>query len=94
MKRALSCILAIAGWYLLYPPVNHDGSPYAQAPLARWEIDSSYGTAVDCNEAHHSDLSAMRSGESDSDSRDDAYNAFLETRSGRCVRSDDTRVAE
>jgi hypothetical protein len=92
MKHAVA-FFAIAGWYLLYPPVNHNGSPNSQASLSRWEIDSSYGTAADCTAAHHSDLSAMRSVKS-SGSDEDAENALLQTRAGRCIRTDDPRLAD
>jgi hypothetical protein len=93
MKRSLACIIAIAGWYLLYPPVNHNGSPDSQASLSKWEIDSSYGMVVDCTSAHRSDLSAMRGGNGNPGNSEDAENAFLQTRAGRCVRSDDPRLA-
>jgi hypothetical protein len=35
MKRALACILAIAGWYLLYPPAHHKGNPDSSTAPSR-----------------------------------------------------------
>jgi hypothetical protein len=94
MKRELACtLLAIAGWYLIYPPVTDRGLPNCQASLSRWEIDGSYGTAVDCDAAYHSDLSSMGLDANRADS-EDAHNAFLQTRAGRCIASDDPRLAE
>jgi hypothetical protein len=43
MNRSL-CILAIAGWYLLYPPATHKGNPESYTTLSQWNIDGSYGT--------------------------------------------------
>jgi hypothetical protein len=94
MKHGFACILAIAGWYLLYPPVNHNGFPDLQASISKWETDSSYATAVDCTTAHRGDLSAVRSGKVNPADSEDAHNAFLQTRAGRCVRSDDPRLAD
>jgi hypothetical protein len=60
MKHKLACIIAIAGWYLLYPPAAQKGSPDSYAALSRWHIDDSYGSATDCREAHQSDLNALQ----------------------------------
>ena len=85
MKPSLACILAIAGWYLLYPPATHKGNPDSYTALSQWNIDGSYGTAADCHEAHHSDLNALQGLEQSS--RD-----FLQTQAGRCVAADDPRL--
>ena|SRR5947209_4326355 len=60
MNRSFACILAIAGWYLLYPPATHNGNPDSYTALSHWHIDGSYGTAADCHEAHYSDLNALQ----------------------------------
>jgi hypothetical protein len=44
--------LALIGWYLMVPPLV--GDPFwvdADAPISRWEIDSSYDIASDCEAA-------------------------------------------
>jgi hypothetical protein len=56
MKHGFACILAIAGWYLLYPPVTHQGDRDFQASLSKWEIDSSYSSAAGCRAARMIDL--------------------------------------
>jgi hypothetical protein len=58
MKHGLACILAIAGWYLFYPPATHNSSPDSYPVLSHWHIDGSYSSAADCEEAHRSDLNA------------------------------------
>jgi hypothetical protein len=86
MKHGLACILAIAGWYLLYPPATHNSSPDSYPALSHWHIDGSYGSAADCEEAYRSDLNALQG--LDQDSRD-----FLQTEAGRCIAADDPRFA-
>jgi len=60
MTRSFACIIAIAGWYLLYPPAIHKGNPDSYTALSQWNIDGSYGSAVDCHEARRDDLNALR----------------------------------
>ena len=87
MKRALVCVLAIAGWYLLYPPATQKGDPQSPAPLSSWVIDGSYSTAADCSAAHRDDLYSMVGlGQKSHD--------FLQTQAGRCIASDDPRLAK
>jgi len=87
MKHAFACTLAIAGWYLLYPPATHKGNPDSYTPLSHWNIDGAYGSAADCHEAHLDDLNALQG--LDRNSRD-----FLQTQAGRCVMADDPRLTE
>jgi hypothetical protein len=87
MRHTFVCILAIASWYLLYPPATHTRDPDSYTALSQWNIDGSYGSAADCHEAHHSDLSALQGLEQNS--RD-----FLQTQAGRCIAADDPRLAK
>jgi hypothetical protein len=87
MRHAFACILAIAGWYLVYPPATHNGNPESYTALSGWNIDGSYSTAADCHEGHHDDLIALQGLEQTS--RD-----YLQTQIGRCVASDDPRLAK
>jgi hypothetical protein len=86
MKPILAYILAIAGWYLLYPPATHMGNPDSYISLSKWEIDGSYGTAADCDAAYHDDLNSIVGLGHDSPD-------FLQTQAGRCIPSDDPRSA-
>jgi hypothetical protein len=60
MKCSFACIIAIAGWYLLYPPAHHKGNPDSSTAPSEWTIDGSYGSAADCDEAHQGDLNALQ----------------------------------
>ena len=84
MKHALICLLAIAGWYLLYPPAIHRGGPESYASLSQWKIDGSYATPAECDSAHQDDLSRLQGLAQNSPD-------FLQTKAGRCVASDDPR---
>jgi hypothetical protein len=87
MKHKLACIIAIAGWYLLYPPVTRNSGPDSYPALSRWHIDGSYGSAADCHEAHRSDLNALQGLKQEP-------HDFLQVQVGRCVATDDPRLAE
>jgi hypothetical protein len=87
MKHRLACIIAIAGWYLVYPPATQRGGPDSYPALSGWHIDGSYGSAADCREAHKNDLSALQGLRQDSGD-------LLQTQAGRCVATDDPRLAE
>jgi hypothetical protein len=38
MKRALACVLAVAGWYLLAAPATHKGVPDSCTTLSEWTL--------------------------------------------------------
>ena len=87
MKRALACVLAIAGWYLLYPPASLKNDPDSPSSLSKWEIDGAYSTAADCDAAYRDDLNSMVGLKQNS-------HDFLQTQVGRCIASDDPRLAK
>lgn len=39
---------ALAGWYLMMPPIGKDGFPDTHAPLREWTIVGSFDSADDC----------------------------------------------
>jgi len=52
MNLRHAAALALVGWYLMVPSLV--GDPFrvdADAPISRWEIDSSYDSASDCEAA-------------------------------------------
>src|SRR5262245_38447921 len=59
MNRALACVIAIAGWYLMYPPVTHKGETNSRAALSKWEIIS---TCWNASRARSLDRSHWRRG--------------------------------
>ena len=63
MKQCVfACIIAIAGWYLIYPPATYQGSsPYSHTAFSQWNVDGSYGTSADCEAAYHRDLYGLHS---------------------------------
>jgi hypothetical protein len=93
MKCALACALAIAWWYLLYPPASQKEGPDSIASLSSWQNDGSYGTAADCDAAHLDDLNSMLGLMQNSRGREESRKAFLQTQAGRCIASVDPRLA-
>ena len=87
MNRTLACVVAVAGWCLLYPPATLKGNPDSHTSLSKWEIDGSYSSAADCDAAYHDDLNSMVGLRQNS-------NDFLQTQAGRCIPSDDPRLAK
>ena len=87
MKHGLACILAIAGWYLLYPPATYKGNPDSYTALSQWHVDGSYSTVADCDAAYHDDLNSLVGSRQNS-------NDFLQTQAGRCIAVDDPRLAK
>jgi hypothetical protein len=47
MKLRHAAALALVGWYLMVPPIEN-GQLNLHAPVSRWEIESSYDRADDC----------------------------------------------
>jgi hypothetical protein len=80
-------VACIIGWYLVYPPAIEQSDFDPQASLSQWEIDSSYGSSVDCFAAYQSEVDSMLALKHNS--RD-----FLQTQAGRCIASDDLRLAK
>jgi hypothetical protein len=51
MKLHHTAALAVAGWYLIMPPLGSDGRRDDSAPLPQWKIRGSFDTAVECVDA-------------------------------------------
>jgi hypothetical protein len=47
MKLRHAAALALAGWYLMMPPMGN-GKVYATAPLSMWQTVVSVATLQDC----------------------------------------------
>ena len=57
MRPRHAAALALAGWYLMVPPISHKGEFLDNAPLSEWTLLDSTDSAADCNaEANRSDL--------------------------------------
>jgi hypothetical protein len=87
MKPAVTYVIAIAGWYLLYPPATQRCGPDSRMSLSTWVIDGAYGSAADCDAAYRDDLNSVTGLNPNSSD-------FLQTQAGRCVRFDDPRLTK
>jgi hypothetical protein len=54
MKPSHAAALALAGWYLMLPPMQ-GGHPNERAPLSQWTIIGSFNTAKECNKLLEAD---------------------------------------
>jgi hypothetical protein len=50
-KVSRAAALATIGWYLLLPPITHDGAVRAEARLADWLNIGAYESSGDCEAA-------------------------------------------
>jgi hypothetical protein len=92
MKLRHAAALALVGWYLMVPPINN-GTPEIDAPLSRWETQSSYNTAVECQ----SDLYiVVKQALADLQKPmvQDKKSLVLQFSTATCVASDDPRFKE
>jgi hypothetical protein len=51
MKLRHAAVLVLVVWYLLMPPLRHDGTVSSFAPLTEWEKSGTYDTFDECKRA-------------------------------------------
>ena len=96
MKPCHAAMLALVGWYLMYPPLTPDNQVLTERPLAEWKSGASFDTAKDC-EAARSHVS--KDGEKLQDAAEAAHDAIggnlaRDMTWAQCVTSDDPRLKE
>jgi hypothetical protein len=83
MKVRHAAAFALAGWYLMLPPMR-GGRPEESAPLSQWVIIESFNTAKECNMLL----------EADAESRTHftpATEPLLQASAAECIATDDPR---
>ncbi|MGO9266812.1 MAG: hypothetical protein ACLQBA_18355 [Candidatus Binataceae bacterium] len=89
--------LALVGWYLMIPPIGNDLQDFKKnlkTPLSTWIQDSAYDSAKDCEAAKDSLLEKRMSKNESRFDPDSAARFALATAVGKCVSSDDPRLAK
>ena len=89
MKARHAAALALAGWYLMMPPLGN-GKVYVNAPLSMWQIVVSLETLEECKsvirnyKTHPAEMS------------DPQVRELIERRNSRamCVAENDPRLAK
>jgi hypothetical protein len=84
MKLHLAAVLAMAGWYLMTPPLQDNGRYDTSAPLSKWRVESGFGNGQDCKKTV-ADLIERASKQA---RRDD----LQELKVAQCVSADDPRI--
>jgi hypothetical protein len=60
MKGYHAAALALVGWYLMSPLVDHkSGAVIYEAPLGYWQIEGSFDTATECKRGQEDDVRLM-----------------------------------
>jgi len=82
--------LALAGWYLMAPPLGGGGIK-ATAPLGQWRVVAAFDNADKCNDRQKLDLKeAHEKARTTEDSRE--REAALVMTQCQCIASDDPRI--
>jgi hypothetical protein len=92
MKPHHAAALALVDWYLMMPPISN-GTPEIAAPLSRWEIQSSYDTAVECQSNLYLVVKQALA-DLQKPMVQDKKSLVLQFSSATCVASDDPHLKE
>ncbi len=60
MKPRHAAALALAGWYLIAPPLDSGGNVLGKTPLPQWQIIASYDSAYACQESKSNEMQTSR----------------------------------
>jgi len=62
-KLCCAAALALAGWYLMLPPITLEPNPHVDvgAPLSQWFIEGNYGSTGACELGREALLVRMQS---------------------------------
>ena len=83
--------LALAGWYLMAPPLGGGGGIKTTAPLGQWRVVAAFDSADKCNDRQKQDLQdAHEKATTTEDSRE--REAALVMTQCQCIASDDPRL--
>jgi len=96
MKVRHFAVLGLFGWYFIVPPLQ--GQPLdwnANAPLSQWTIDDIFDTAEACKAYPiKMSLDAKKKIESGEKDTADDLDVISRMERGRCIASDDPRLAK
>jgi len=84
MKLQHAAALALAGWYLMTPPIQAKGRYETSAPLSKWRIEAGFGSSEDCKKT----LVGLASR-----AREEGKTQDIEAvKDAQCVATDDSRL--
>ena len=87
MNLRHTAALALAGWYLMGPPMNSDLKVDDSAPISQWKIMLSFDTAAECEKKRAQTLREIAPRKQDAPYSDIASASV-------CVATDDPRLKE
>jgi hypothetical protein len=99
MKPRHAAALALVGWYLMSPLVDHKAEKLLyEAPLTYWEHEGSFDTAAECERKLRDNMRVMSNLTMSnltmkSTDRSPGYNLGLNSAlAAKCIASDDPRL--
>ncbi len=104
MKPRHAAALALAGWYLMWPPLRVTWLDWLQgrtseslqkyAPVAEWNVHKAFATPAECNAAQAAEvqdtMDALQKNQSDETLEINAESAIY----SQCIATDDPRLKE
>lgn len=96
MNLRHAAALALVGWYLMSPLVDHKAEKLLyEAPLTYWEHEGSFDTAAECERKLRDNVRVMSNLTMKSTDRSPGYNLGLNSAlAAKCIASDDPRLKE
>jgi len=82
--------LVLLGWYVMIPPKGPSGEPEANAPLTQWFDFRAFDSARECREF----LEGMLHPKAGATKTEDQRAVQQGLARGRCISSDDPRLAK
>lgn len=96
MKLHHAVSYAVAGWFLMTPPIR-GGSVDLRAPVAEWNIEGRYASAIACRDAKDEEIKAVTSpktGWSVSSNAAEKRATIKAIQAEQCVANKDPRLQE
>lgn len=94
MRLCESAVIALVGWYLLYPPFNaQKGEVDPEFPLKKWYMVESFGSQADCERRKIQSLNNLDSQTHYADRAKVAEQRRMRQQA-QCVSTDDPRLGK
>ena len=94
MNPSYAAALALVGWYLMLPPWSGPGKFNDKAPILEWQQAGAFDSASECERDRNDTATVLFNNKKKKlDASTAYYNGSLYA-SGRCISTDDPRLAK
>jgi hypothetical protein len=92
MRLRHASALALAGWYLMVPPIKPHGEPDIHARFSKWAMDGSFDRATSCEARYHDFLDQAFTNRPTDHIDPQAERLFWQSQAAQCIATDDPRL--